>query len=173
VHSGCGWELPTWGGPKRIPRPAAPCCLGRASLVQNISPPRHRPNGTLSGRPVISWNAFLLLLVNILGLDILGGMVLLWLYGVRSRFHNLETTIRRTVESTLTAILGDISDGSIISVTLLDPTAVKVHATVRHQAAEKHLATLARNIGDEIKNRLGYRTEVMVETIPCQTYSTR
>jgi hypothetical protein len=80
---------------------------------------------------------------------------------------------RRTVESTLTAILGDISEGSIISVTLLDPTTVKVHATVRHRAAEKHLATLARNIGDEIKNRLGYRSDLMVETIPCQTYSTR
>jgi uncharacterized hydrophobic protein (TIGR00271 family) len=129
--------------------------------------------GFALGQPVISWNAFLLLLVNVLGLDIVGGMGLLWLHGVRSKFHTLETTIRRLVEATLTAILGDISEGSIISVTLIDPTAVKVHATVRHQAAEKHLATLARNIGDEIKNRLGYRSEVMVETIPCQTYSTR
>lgn len=121
----------------------------------------------------ICWNAFLLLLVNVLGLDIVGGMVLLWLYGVRAQFHVLETTIRRTVESTVTAILGDISDGSIISVTLIDPTVVKIHATLKHKAAEKHLATLARNIGDEIKNRLGYRSDVMVETIPCQTYSTR
>jgi len=121
----------------------------------------------------ICWNAFLLLLVNVLGLDIVGGMVLLWLYGVRAQFHVLETTIRRTVESTVTAILGDISDGSIISVTLIDPTAVKIHATLKHHAAEKHLATLARNIGDEIKNQLGYRSDVMVETIPCQTYSTR
>jgi hypothetical protein len=79
----------------------------------------------------------------------------------------------QTVESTLTAILGDISEGSIISATLIDHTTVKVHATVRHEAAEKHLATSARNIGDEIKNRLGYRSEVMAETIPCQTYSTR
>jgi hypothetical protein len=60
-----------------------------------------------------------------------------------------------------------------MSVTLMDPTAVKVHATVRHKAAEKHLATLARNIGDEIKNRLGYWSDIMVETTPCQTYSTR
>jgi uncharacterized membrane protein len=67
-------------------------------------------------RPDISWNAFLLHLVNVLGLDIVGGMVI-WIYGVRSHFHILETTIRRTVETTLTAILGDISDGSIISVT--------------------------------------------------------
>jgi uncharacterized hydrophobic protein (TIGR00341 family) len=118
-------------------------------------------------------NAFLLLLVNVLGLDIVGGMVLLWLYGVRAQFLIMETTVRRKVESILTTILGDISDGSIISVTLMDPTAVKVHATVRHKAAEKHLSTLARNIGDEIKNQLGYRSDVMVETIPCQTYSTR
>ena len=129
--------------------------------------------GLALGRVDISWKAFLLLLVNVLGLDILGGMVLLWLYGVRAKFHILETTIRRTVESTVTAILGDISEGSVISVTLIDPTTVKVLATVKHHAAEKHLATLARNIGDEIKNGLGCRSEIMVETIPCQTYSTR
>jgi hypothetical protein len=85
----------------------------------------------------------------------------------------ISGSCHQTVESTLTAILGDISEGSIISVTLIDRNAVKVHATVRHEAAEKHLATLARKIGDEIKNRLGYRSEIMVETIPCQTYSTR
>ena len=37
----------------------------------------------------------------------------------------------RAVESALILILGDISVGSIISVTLIDPTAVKVHAPVR------------------------------------------
>jgi uncharacterized hydrophobic protein (TIGR00271 family) len=147
--------------------------IGVEVAISLIPPAAVLGIGFALGRPDISWNASLLLLVNVLGLDIVGGMVLLWIYGVRSQFHILETTIRRTVESTLTAILGDISDGSIISVTLLDPTAVKVHATVRHKAAEKHLATLARNIGDEIKNQLDYRSDVMVETIPCQTYSTR
>jgi hypothetical protein len=84
----------------------------------------------------------------------------------------METTIRRTVESTLAEALGAILLVNTISVTLLGPTAVKVQVTVRHQAGETHLAALARNICDEIKNGLGYRSEVMVETIPCQTCST-
>ena len=84
----------------------------------------------------------------------------------------METTIRQTVESTLAAALGAIPLVNIISVTLLAPTAVEVQVTVRHQAGETHLAALAQAIGDEINHRLGYRSEVMVETIPCQTYST-
>lgn len=90
----------------------------------------------------------------------------------KARYLILETTIRRTVESTLAAALGAMSLGNIISVTILDPTAVKVHATVRPQADETHLASLAQNIGDEINKRLGHLSEVMVEAIPCQTYST-
>lgn len=128
--------------------------------------------GLALGRLDISWKAFLLLMVNVLGLDIFGSMLMLWLHGVKAQYLILETTIRRTVESTLAAALGTMPLGNIISVTLLDPTAVKVHATVQHQADETHLASLAQNIGDEIKNKLGYRSEVTVETIPCRTYST-
>jgi uncharacterized hydrophobic protein (TIGR00271 family) len=124
------------------------------------------------GRLDIGWHAFLLLMVNILGLDIFGSMLMLGLHGVKVRYLAMETTIRRTVESTLAATLGAIPLVNTISVTLIDPTAVKVHATVRHQAGETHLAALAQAIGDEINNRLGYRSEVMVETIPCQRYST-
>ena len=124
------------------------------------------------GRLDIGWHAFLLLMVNILGLDIFGSMLMLTLHGVKVRYLAMETTIRRTVESTLAAALGVIPLVNTISVTLIDPTSVKVHATVRHQAGETHLAALAEAIGDEINNRLGYRSEVMVETIPCQRYST-
>jgi uncharacterized membrane protein len=128
--------------------------------------------GLAFGRLDIGWHAFLLLMVNILGLDIFGSMLMLGLHGVRVSYLAMETTIRRTVESSLAKALGTITLVSTINVTLLDATAAKVHVTVRHQIGEIHLADLAKAIGDEIYNRLGYRSEVMVETIPCQTYST-
>jgi uncharacterized hydrophobic protein (TIGR00271 family) len=128
--------------------------------------------GLAIGRLDIGWQAFLLLMVNILGLDVFGSMLMLGLHGVRVRYLAMGTTIRRTVESTLAAALGAIPLVNTISVTLLDPRAVKVKVTVRHQAGETPLAALAQAIGDELNNRLGYRSEVMVETIPCQTYST-
>lgn len=124
------------------------------------------------GRLDIGWHAFLLLMVNVLGLDILGSMLMLGLYGVRGRFLAMETAIRRTVESSLAAALGPIPLVNTIGITLLGPSAAKVHVTVRHQAGEPHPAALAQAIGDEINNRLGYRSEVMVETIPFQSYST-
>ena len=124
------------------------------------------------GRLNIGWHAFSLLMVNILGLDIFGSMLMLWLHGVRVSYRAMETTIRRSVESSLAAALGAIPLANTINVTLLGPAAAKVHITVRHKVGETHLADLARAIGDEINNRLGYRSEVMVETIPCQTYST-
>ena len=124
------------------------------------------------GRLDIGWHAFLLLLVNILGLDIFGSMLMLGLHGVRVSYLTMETTILRTVESSLAATLGAIPFANTISVTLLDPTSVKLHITVRHKAGEIHPADLAQAIGDAINNRLGYWSEVMVETIPCQTYST-
>ena len=74
--------------------------------------------GLALGRPDISWKAFLLLLVNVLGLDIFGSMLMLGLHGVRVRYHVMETTIRQTVESALDAALGAIPLVNTISVTL-------------------------------------------------------
>jgi uncharacterized membrane protein len=128
--------------------------------------------GLALGRPDISWKAFLLLLVNVLGLDIFGSMLMLGLHGVRVRYHAMETTIRRTVDSTLGAALGAIPLANTIKVTLLSPTAAKVHVTVRHQAVETPQTALAKAICDEVNHRLGFRSEVMVETIPFQAYST-
>jgi uncharacterized hydrophobic protein (TIGR00271 family) len=127
--------------------------------------------GLALGRPDISWHAFSLLMVNVLGLDIFGSMVMLGLHGVRAQYLVLEKTIRQTVESTLATVLGVTLVGSTINVTLLGPTAVKVHANVRHQAGGTGLVSLAQTVGGEINDRLGCRSEVTVETIPCQTYS--
>ena len=75
--------------------------------------------GLIIGRLDIGWHAFSLLMVNILGLDIFGSMLMLWLHGVRVSYRAMETTIRRTVESSLAATLGAIPLANTTSITLL------------------------------------------------------
>jgi uncharacterized hydrophobic protein (TIGR00271 family) len=128
--------------------------------------------GMAFGRSDVSYNALLLLMVNVLGLDIFGSILTLVLRGVRVRYLVLEKAIRLAVESALTAIPSVTTIGSTISVTLLNRAAANVHVTIRNQAGETVPDSLAQTIASQIKARTGCRSEVTVEMIPFQTYST-
>ena len=128
--------------------------------------------GLAFGRMDISRSAFLLLIVNVLGLDIFGSMLTLFLRGVRAQYLVLEKAIRQAVEYTLAAVPGTTPMGSTIHVTLLSHDVVNVQVTVRNQAGETIPASLAQTIATEIKNRTGCRGEVAVEMTPSQIYST-
>ncbi len=128
--------------------------------------------GLAFGQPVISRNALLLLMVNVLGLDIFGSMLMMALRGIRGRYLVLEKTIRQVVESTLAASPGVILLGSQIHVTLLSENAVSVHVIVRNQPGDLPPATLAQTIAASIQDRKQCHSEVTVEMIPSQTYST-
>lgn len=128
--------------------------------------------GLAFGRLEVSRNAFLLLMVNVLGLDIVGSMLMMALRGIRLRYLVLEKEIRQVVESTLVASPDVMLLGSQIHVTLLSETAVSIHVIVRSQPDEMPPATLAQTIADRIQDRKGCHSEVTVEMIPAQTYST-
>ena len=128
--------------------------------------------GLAFGRLDISRNALVLLFVNVLGLDIFGSTLMLALRGVRVQFLALEKAIRQAVESTLAASSGVTPAGSAISVRLLSPTAADVCVTVRNPGGETVSVSLAQDITTRIKERAGCRSEVTVEILPSQTYST-
>jgi uncharacterized hydrophobic protein (TIGR00271 family) len=128
--------------------------------------------GLAFGQPAISRYAFLLLMVNVLGLDIVGSMLMMALRGIRLRYLVLEKRIRQVVESTVLASPGVMLLGSQIHVTLLSESAVGIHVIVRSQPDEMPPATLAQTIADCIQERKQCRSEVTVEMIPTQTYST-
>jgi uncharacterized hydrophobic protein (TIGR00271 family) len=146
--------------------------IGVEIAISLIPPASTVGIGLAFDRPDISHNAFLLLVVNVLGLDIVGSMSTLAVRGIRRRYLTLEKLIRRAVESTLTAVPGVTPVGSTINVALLSDTAAKVRAAVRSPLGESVPDSLARAIATEIKNRAGCRSEVTVELIPSQTYST-
>jgi uncharacterized hydrophobic protein (TIGR00271 family) len=128
--------------------------------------------GLALGRPDISHNAFALLMINVLGLDILGSMLMLSLRGVRAQYLELEKAIRQAAESTLTVVPGVTPVGSTIGVTLLSQDLASVHATVRNRGGESMPPGLAQTIATRIQEQTGCRSEVTVEMIPSQTYST-
>lgn len=128
--------------------------------------------GLAFGRPDISRNALLLLVVNVLALDIIGSIPVLALRGVRVQYLRLEKAIRQAVGSTLTTFSSiTLLDGAT-SVTLLSPDMARVHVTVRSEAGETVPASLAQTAAAEIEERAGCRSEVTVDVIPCQTHST-
>jgi uncharacterized membrane protein len=130
--------------------------------------------GLAFGRLDISRNALWLLVVNVIGLDILGSMLMLLLRGVRARYLALEKTIRKTVEDTVTAraSLAIPQVHVTANVVLLSDITADIHATV-HIGTESPLPTsLARMITSAIEAKTDYRSRVMVERVPCQTCST-
>ena len=146
--------------------------IGVEIAISLIPPASTIGIGLAFGRLDISHHAFLLLAVNILGLDIIGSMLTLALRGIRSRYLTLEKSVRQAVESILAAVPGVTPVGSTINVTLLSDTAVKIHAAVRNPSGETVPDSLAQTIATEIKNRSGCLSQVTVEIVPSQTYST-
>jgi uncharacterized hydrophobic protein (TIGR00271 family) len=127
--------------------------------------------GLAFGRMDISRNALLLLMVNVLGLDIFGSMLMLLLRGIRGRHLTTEKAIRQAVESKLDSIPEINPVNSTINVTLLSDTIASVYVSLRNQSVIPVPGSLAQSIAMHVRNGTGCRTEVTVEVIPCQTYS--
>jgi uncharacterized hydrophobic protein (TIGR00271 family) len=120
----------------------------------------------------VSRNAFLLLMVNVLGLDIIGSMLMLALRGVRGRYLALEKGIRRAAESVLAATPGVLLRASVIDVTLLGDTAAEVRVAAHTSGGEAVMPTLAQAVAVAVQDRMGCQSEVTVEIVPSQSYST-
>jgi uncharacterized hydrophobic protein (TIGR00271 family) len=128
--------------------------------------------GLAFGRLDISRNALLLLLVNVLGLDILGSMLMLAVRGIRADHLALEKAVRQAVESALVTAPEIVLAGSTIHVTLLNDVAASISVTARSGVGAMVPESLAQTIATNVQERTSCRSEVAVEVIPFQTYST-
>jgi uncharacterized membrane protein len=127
--------------------------------------------GLALGETRVTRNALLLLLVNVLGLDLVGSTLMLALRGVRRRYLELEKRVRQAAESALASTQGVTLVASTVDVALLGESEVQVHVTVRNAAGRDTLGNLARSAVDIIRERTGCRSEVTVEMIPTLTHS--
>jgi uncharacterized membrane protein len=128
--------------------------------------------GLAFGRPDISRNAFWLLVVNVIGLDFVGSMLMLAIRGVRLRYLTLEKRIRQAAQDVVARQLASLRVATVAHVVLLSDAVADVRALVLHQADSALPTALAGDIAAAIADETGYRSQVAVELIPCQTCST-
>jgi uncharacterized hydrophobic protein (TIGR00271 family) len=175
VAAGAAASLTLSADPRVVETPwgqVVDAVIGVEIAISLIPPASVVGIGLAFGQATVSRNAFLLLLVNVLGLDIVGSMLMLALRGVRGRYLALETAVRRAVQSAVAAEPSVALGASTIDVTLLSQTAADVHVAVRNSDTKATPATLAQAIALAIRDRTGCRSEVTVEMIPYQSYST-
>ena len=123
-------------------------------------------------RPDIAIRAFWLLMVNVLGLDILGSTLTLGLRGVRPRYLRMEQAIRRAVTGVLAGATGVALTDSVVDVTLLNPGIATVHVTAYTSGDTPPAPDLAHRMAESVGATAGFRAAVTVDLVPRQTYST-
>ncbi len=175
LSAGAGASLALTADPKVVETPwgqVIDAVIGVEIAISLIPPAAVVGIGLAFGQMEISYNAFLLLIVNVLGLDLFGSMFMMAARGIRFKYLLMEKRIRQSVESVLIGVptvwLGEFA----ISVALLGESIATVHARVRNQPGETAPDNLAQAIAAHVLEQTGCRTEVTLEMIPTQISST-
>lgn len=129
--------------------------------------------GLALGVPNHSVNAFYLLLLNVVGLNVVGSMSILALRGISRRHLEVEKQIRAAVEKTLDVVPGFVSIGSSLDITLFNTSEARVEIVLRRRFGGEAPSTLAESVADHVLETTGCRTDVLVEVIPVITTSNR
>jgi uncharacterized hydrophobic protein (TIGR00271 family) len=175
ISAGAGASLALTADPKVVETPwgqVVDAVIGVEIAISLIPPAAVVGIGLAFGRLDISYNALLLTMVNVLGLDLFGSTFMMGLRGIRYKYLVMEKLIRGTVESGLVAI-PSISLGEFaINVTLLGENVATIHVRVQNQLGETIPDNLAQSITDYVQKQTGFRSEVTLEIIPTQVSST-
>jgi len=128
--------------------------------------------GFAFGRLEISRNAFSLLMVNVVGLDFIGSMLMLTLRGVRRRYLDRETQVRDLVRAIILNSHPDEIVDVEINVVLLGEQSADVQARVRAEPLGRPADDLAKSIALALAERVGTRSRVTLEWVPSQQATT-
>ena len=173
VSAGAAASLALITEPSTIERPwgqVIDAVIGVQVAISLIPPAAVIGIGWALGTPEYSWNAFGLLVLNVVALDVVGSITILVIRGVRRRHLDLENSIRETVALTLHLVPGFIPVGSTVNVTLLGEKDALVGVILRRRFGGKVPETLAATISDDILEKTFCRANVSVEVIPMLTH---
>lgn len=173
VSAGAAASLALITEPSTIERPwgqVFDAVIGVQVAISLIPPAAVIGIGWALGTPEHSWNAFGLLVLNVVALDVVGSITILAIRGVRRRHLELEKSIRETVALTLHVVPGFIPVGSTVNVTLLGEEDAIVGVILRRHFGGKVPETLAATISDDILERTSCRADVSVEVTPMLTH---
>ena len=121
--------------------------------------------------PANSTNAFMLLLVNLVGIDVIGSLSILAIRGIRRRYLEVEKMIRQVTSATIASVPGFISVGSIIDVTLLNENEARVEVILRREFRGEVPDHLAQTIASSVLGATAMRIDVAVEVVPILTHA--
>lgn len=127
--------------------------------------------GWALGQPDHSRNAFYLLLLNVICLDLVGSGAILAIRGIRRRHLELEKNIRASVATTLHVVPGFVAVGSSVDVTLLGGGEALIDVIVRRHFGGKVPDSLADSIASGVREATGCRSNVTVEVVPLLTHT--
>ncbi len=120
--------------------------------------------------PANSTNAFMLLVVNLVGIDVIGSLSILAIRGVRRRYLDVEKKIRKVTSATIAGVPGFISDGTIVDVTLLNANEARVDVLLRREFRGVVPEHLAQSIASSVLAATSMRSDVAVEVVPILTH---
>lgn len=127
--------------------------------------------GLVLGAPEHSLHAFYLLLLNVVGLDLIGSVSILAIRGIRRRHLEMEQRIRLAAATTLDVVPGLLSVGSTVDVTLLGERTARVEVVCRRNFGGEGPETFAATISAHVAESTGCSCDVTVEVIPMLTHA--
>lgn len=127
--------------------------------------------GLALGTPEHSLNAFYLLLLNIIALDLFGSSLILYFWGVRRVNLDLEKNIRSAVAFTLDLVPGFISVRSTVHVTLIGHHEALIDVILRRRFGGVVPENLATQIANDVRQKTSCRCNVTVQVIPMLLHS--
>ncbi|HHG2225273.1 MULTISPECIES: DUF389 domain-containing protein [unclassified Synechococcus] len=173
VSAGAAASLALVAHPKIAEHPwgqAIDAVIGVQVAISLIPPAAVIGIGWVVGKPEQSWNAFCLLVLNVVALDLVGSISVLAISGVRRRHLELEKSIRAIAAGILKGVPHFVAIGSSVDVTLLGERDAIVDIRLRCQNRGFALDTLAHEIGAEVMNKASCQADVAIEivsTITC------
>ncbi len=174
ISAGAAASLALIAQPHAVERPwghAIDAVIGVQVAISLIPPASVIGIGWALGTPEHSWNAFSLLLLNVVSLDLVGSIAILAISGVRHRHLELEKRIRLIIASILGKVPSFIAVGSAVDVTLLGERNALVDVRLRCRLGGTVPESLANQISSEIFTSTNCQTDVAVEIISMLSYS--
>ena len=144
--------------------------IGTEIAISIIPPSAVVGIGLALGRADIATQALTLLFINVVCLDILGSLPILYFGGVRLESLRFEKEIRDTAEKTVK----DVAKKAEIFTEVILHSDKKTDVFVRVQTTETHsdvVTLLAKEISEKIRKETGFSNSVKVMIVPVSTYS--
>lgn len=175
LSAGAGAALALTADPKVVETPwgqVIDAVIGVEISVSLIPPAAVVGIGLAFGQPNIITDALLLMIVNVLGLDVFGSTFMLAFRGIRYKYLRMEKMIRQAVVAALVNEPVKLPEEFEVNITLLGDSVATIYARIQNLKGETIPEQLAQTIAMYVQERTGFKSEVKLELIPTQIYST-